>query len=324
MKPPAYSSMQALPLALLLVLAANAAAVPPPRSISWWFEIGANATTDAANVEALRQHRSTVTRVMPDFDAVKGDVEPDFPNVPATGVGNMYGQIYRYWDFEDEIRAWNAPLQALGVKVLPWAIDISNATIMHEVVYKNSTRFIADALAIAEHFGFQGWHIDYEDERPADHYPNMHEDLRDFLTEFADALHATGRELVVDVATWSTLLSNFSSIAGSSVDQLQDMSFYAREGGYKEDLQRYFAGVKAGNAEGWSTRAGVGIGIYYDGRHGYAREWNETTARAFVAEVSRQGGNALDIFRLNKDGTNDWPYADWWWTVLEDFAAGRL
>ena len=97
---------------------------------------------------------------------------------------------------------------------------------------------------------FQGWHIDYEDERPADAYPDKDRALQQFLTQFADALHAKGMELVIDTASWSGLLSNFSNIAASGVDELQDMSFYDMgddPSGYKSALATYFAGVKAGN-----------------------------------------------------------------------------
>jgi len=301
----------------------------PTRSVSWWFEVANNATVDAANVAALKALiPAAVTRVMPDFDAVKGDKgeilygkEVPMLTPPA---GNMYGDMYTYWNYEEEIKRWLTPLKALGCKVLPWALDTTNATMVHEKVYPNATAYIAEAVAVAEHFGFDGWHIDYEDEHPSDQYPTRNDDLRAFLKQFSDALHAKDMELVIDVAGWSGLLSNYSNLAASGVDELQDMSFYARPGSYKSDLANYFGKVREGKKDkSWASIAGVGIGIYYDGRNGYPREWNETTARDFVAEVVAQGGTNLDIFRLNKDGVNDWPHENWWWTVIEDFASGK-
>lgn len=141
-------------------------------------------------------------------------------------------------------------------------------------------------------------------------------------------MHAVGKELVIDVAGWSHLLSNYSAIASAGVDQLQDMSFYARPGSYKEELAHYFAEVKqgaSGTGLDWSTQAGVGIGVYYNG-NGYPKEWNETTARAFTQEVAAQGGNALDIFRLNRQGPGgkyNWPTEPWWVDVIHDFATGK-
>ena len=86
---------------------------------------------------------------------------------------------------------WYPALRAAvpHAKICPWILDTSNATLFHEKVLKNATAFIKDAVAIAKHYGFDGWHIDYEDERPADSYPTKYADLRNFLKQFSDALH---------------------------------------------------------------------------------------------------------------------------------------
>ena len=55
------------------------------------------------------------------------------------------------------------------------------------------------------------------------------------------------------------------------------------------------------------------IGVYYYGRNGYEKHWDEDSARAFVQYVAAQGGGALDIFRLLKDGEHDWPHDNFWW-----------
>ena len=70
--------------------------------------------------------------------------------------------------------------------------------------------------------------------------------------------------------------------------------------------------------------AGVGIGVYYDGHNGYSEEWTEANAKEFLAEIVKQGGEAIDIFRLCKDTVDDWPRADWWKTLIADFATGKL
>ena len=208
---------------LLATLGSSTAAVASgSRSVSWWFECGNNASIDAANVAALAKLKpSAVTRVMPDFDFVKGDKEGP---VPASGYGIMYGDISVWWDWEVAVHAWLDPMKKAlpHTKILPWALDTTNATMMHDKVYPNASRFIAEAVAIAAHYNFDGWHIDYEDEHPSDTYPHRNKDLQSFLKEFSDVLHSKGKELVIDVASWSGLLSNFSSIAASGVDQLQD------------------------------------------------------------------------------------------------------
>ena len=52
--------------------------------------------------------------------------------------------------------------------------------------------------------------------------------------------------------------------------------------------------------------------------------WFDVTARAFVAGVAEQGGRAIDVYRLLMDGESDWPFDDWWWSVFEDFVAGKI
>jgi len=320
-------------LALLLLPGAAAS-----RSVSWWFSIGENTTTDAANLAYLASlPAEAVTRVMPDMGCIKGDGDEVYNNLPSTGsfctndtaqgVGIYYGDAYAWWHVEEAVQTWYPALRkAVGpaTKICPWILDTSNATLFHEKVLKNATAFIADAVDIAKHYGFDGWHIDYEDERPVDTYPDKSDDLRTFLKQFSDALHEEDLELVIDVAGWSKLLSNYSSIAASGVDQLQNMAFYARPGDYKTELQNFYAQVKASNPKGWSKQAGIGIGVYYDGHNGYSEEWTEDNAKEFFAEIVRQGGEAVDIFRLCKNTVDDWPRADWWGKLISDFATSAL
>tara|TARA_B110001452_G_scaffold2264_1_gene1953 strand:- start:441 stop:761 length:321 start_codon:yes stop_codon:yes gene_type:complete len=106
------------------------------------------------------------------------------------------------------VHAWLDPMKKAlpHTKIVPSALDTTNATMMHSKVYPNATNFIADAVAIAEHYGFDGWHIDYEDEHPSDTSATRSEDLQHFLKQFSTALHSKGKELVIDVAGWSGLL----------------------------------------------------------------------------------------------------------------------
>ena len=66
-----------------------------------------------------------------------------------------------WWGNDAAVAAWNGPIQRLGVPVLPYLIAVDNSTQMH-MVYDNSTAVVADAVAIAKHYGFSGWFIDYE------------------------------------------------------------------------------------------------------------------------------------------------------------------
>jgi hypothetical protein len=136
-----------------------------PNSISWWFEVGEKVTTDQANLQVLKSHPYSVDRVMPDWWAVKGDVGGSHS---ATNFGIMFGDLNVWRDpklAEPMSKAWLDPLKTLRngrgekVKILPWALDTTNATMVHEKIYPNQTKWIAEAVDIALELGFDGWHI---------------------------------------------------------------------------------------------------------------------------------------------------------------------
>jgi len=53
------------------------------------------------------------------------------------------------------------------------------------------------------------------------------------------------------------------------VDELQLMSTYENPANSKELIHSYYSQIQAGN--GGLEKAGVGIGVYYDGRNGYPK-----------------------------------------------------
>lgn len=230
---------------------------------------------------------------------------------------SLDGNLTEWWEDEDFIATWNEPLKTLDTKVLPYLLDIDNSTQMHAVM-SNSTSFIEDAVNIAKKYEFNGWFIDYEDEYPPDTSPSASDDLADFLGDLTNALHKEGMELTICVASWSELLSDYGAIAESGVDELQQMSTYAMSNPdeYEPFIKGYMSGV--GNPD----QAGVGIGVYYDGVE-YEREWDYDSAVRFVRFFMENGGTRLDVFRLLKDGFNDWPKEDWWWEVFEEFMEGN-
>jgi len=268
--------------------------------ISWWFDVNENSDTDANNLAKIKKHKNVFSRVMP-FNG---------------GLVNE-GNVSEWWN-EDAVRPWFDPLKEInGLKILPYFVDIDNSTQMH-LVYDNMTAVIADVVAIAKHYGFDGWFIDYEDEYPPDTNENKTQELALFLTTFADALHKEGMELTICVASWSELLSDFTTLGKSSVDELQNMDFYSMNetDAYEPRIDSYF------DAVGDVDKAGVGIGIYYDGVN-YPDYWPKETATKFLQYVKSKGGTRLDVFRLvdegkGKDGET-WPREDWWWELFEEF-----
>jgi len=268
------------------------------RQISWWYNLGSD-ELNGNNLKTITAHKNVFSRVMPFFGYAGLELD---------------GNLTHWWEIGDEaVKKWNAPLQELQIPVLPYIIDIDNSTQMH-IIMANSTAWIEDAVAIAKHNNFQGWFIDYEDEYPPDNTENNTENLAKFLNEFGDALHAEKMELTICVAAWSNLLADYATLSSSSVDEIQNMQTYDMNTteAYQPFIDDYL--VKTND----TTKAGLGLGVYYDGNN-YPRAWNETTARGIVDYFAKAGGLKLDVFRLNMDGTNDWPSDNFWWSVFEDF-----
>ena len=164
---------------LLLNLTVWVTAATPNRTISWWFDVSESDNDDQANLQTITEHPNVFSRVM-----------------PITAKVALDGNASNWWGHDEDVARWNAPLQALEIPVLPYLIDIDNATQMH-MVYANSTAFIDDAVAIAVHYNFQGWFIDYEDEYPPDTSANKSQALAAFLTELGNKLHAKGMQLCI-------------------------------------------------------------------------------------------------------------------------------
>ena len=76
------------------------------------------------NAETIRSHRRVFSRVMPYNAKIKLD-----------------GNVSLWWGHDADVRAWNEPLQKMGVPVLPYLVDIDNSTQMH-LVYENSSAIL--------------------------------------------------------------------------------------------------------------------------------------------------------------------------------------
>ncbi len=90
-------------------------------------------------------------------------------------------------------------------------------------VFVQPTGFIQQAVdtAVAQHF--DAYNVDWE---PSDGVlASDAPAYAAFLTQFADAMHAAGKQISVDVATWSPLW-NLTLLAGTSVDYFMTMSTY--------------------------------------------------------------------------------------------------
>jgi len=170
-----------------------------------WYDVAENITVDELNIKTIQAHTKVFSRVS-----------------PYTHTHALDGNVSKWWGNDAAVAKWNAPLQDMGVLVLPYLIDTSNSTQMH-LIYANSTAVVADAVQIAQHYNFQGWFIDYEDETPPDTDPKKSQKLKLFLDELGKGLHAVNKTLTICVASWSKLLSDEKTLASSAADELQNM-----------------------------------------------------------------------------------------------------
>ena len=110
----------------------------------------------------------------------------------------------------------------------------------------------------------------------------------------------------MDVASWSPVLSQFATLAGS-VDRLQNMETYNGDSLLQWELyfHEFVNHIPL-------AAAGVGLGAWNDSKGG----WWETKrgAEAKVAQAIKTGVPELAVFRLvpADEVTPEWPLAFWW------------
>lgn len=91
------------------------------------------------------------------------------------------------------------------------------------VVFQNSQPFIATAVKTCVLYGIDGLNVDWEPTTGVTEADGVA--YADFLSGFADGMHAAGKILSVDVATW-TPLWNLTLLANTSVDLFMTMQTY--------------------------------------------------------------------------------------------------
>jgi hypothetical protein len=126
----------------------NAPAPSNVGPITWWFDIDSNWEQ---NLAAIRDHPKAFQIVQPGYAGAFGADDPKLP---------LDDRVWMWWGHDAAIARWRDPLKALGLKIKPYVTDIDHFAQMHRV-WANSTAWIADAVAIALHYQFDGWFIDY-------------------------------------------------------------------------------------------------------------------------------------------------------------------
>jgi hypothetical protein len=157
---------------------------PAPSNIgpiTWWFDIDSNWE---ANLAAIKAHPKAFQVVQPGYSGAFGSADAKLP---------LDDRVWMWWGHDLAIAKWRDPLQELGLKIKPYVIDTSYSAQMHKV-WANQTKWIQDAVAIALHYKFDGWFIDYEPEYPSVG-PDESKQYSEFLDAFAKEMHKKGLKL---------------------------------------------------------------------------------------------------------------------------------
>jgi hypothetical protein len=238
---------------------------------------GDNATTIAAQLHSLAQHKELISGVS--FELF---------NLGAQGtlVSNNLTQVLPFLKKEGfstypMISSYPYPPQFLD-----WM----------RYVFDNPRPFITTCVQTAVKEGFTGYNVDWE---PASGTPTAEDAKKyaNFLSEFAEALHAAGKELTVDFAGWSPIW-DYASLNASKADRLLCMGTYASK--FESFLSQFQKAVNAISLDK------LGIGLETDTRPLTDSEWNER-----FDMIIAKGVREIDIWRL--------PIPDNMWKFIAKF-----
>jgi hypothetical protein len=163
---------------------------------------------------------------------------------------------------------------------------------------QNINTSIAALVSMAVNTNASGWNIDLEPQADNCQGTGTGEAsdavlFAGWLASLRNALHGVNVRLTVDVASWSPVLSQFTTLA-PSVDRLMDMDTYNAA-----SLDSWLASYgPMGNSDVPRSVAGIGLGCWVDSSTNGT--WSVTPASATerIAQCLSDGVPELAMFRL--------------------------
>jgi hypothetical protein len=167
-------------------------------------------------------------------------------------------------------------------------------------VFRTPDPFIQSCIDEAERYKYIGYNLDWEP--TGDGVTNKDgENYATFITTFADALHARGLGLSVDLATWSPIW-NLTAIAASTADKAISMGTYT-------GTDTSFSSQLSLLVDAFGTaRAGVGLETV-NASTGDRLSIQEVEWR--FEEIAKAGVQEVALWRM--------PVPPLWWTCIEKF-----
>ncbi len=268
-----------LSAALYGVNGTNGQEIGKKSAIVW---MGLELTNENITVDlsSLSIHRSDLTGVSYEHYMVDstGDMIALFP------ITNVTGKI-----------------QSFGLNTFPMIISAN----LNDIIFllNHPSRFITEAIQQAQEFDYTGYNIDFEPTQSANDTVAL--EYSQFLTSFANALHSSGFELTVDIASWNTFW-NFQYLNNTTVNILYDMDTY--------DSPAINYGIAFQNGISQISLGKIGIGLI-----------TVNVNNNSVLNSSSVGSRFkyLEYYNATNVAIWDMPLNGYWWTDLSQFLHGE-
>ena len=276
-------------LLVLVALACLSQAAPFPLSswpnpaVSWWYSPDNNWPL---MIDQVAAHPSVVSSVMVYCGPEVSDEGTIVGSISDLCVGAGGGNI-----FEELI--------ALGIRP-ELVLNSGNCSIdaYRTLWTQNANVSIATLVSMAVSTNASGWNIDLEPQADNCQGGGTGEAsdaalFASWLTSLRSALHAVGVRLTVDVASWSPVLSQFTTLA-PSVDRLMDMDTYNAD-----SLEGWLSTYGLmGNSAVPRSVAGIGLGCWVDASTNGTWSVTPEAAAQRIAQSVSDGVPELAMFRL--------------------------
>ncbi len=256
---------------------AVAAAAPGARkSTMVWMGLEITGENVSLDLQSISVHRSDLTGVSYEHYLL--------------GSQGYFGTVLSLTNVTGNIKSF-------GLQTYPMIISTNLGDM--EYVIQHHSNFISRAVAKAVGAGYTGYNIDFEPTQTAN--ASVGKAYASFLTTFADALHAKGKKLTVDIATWNPFW-NFAALANTTVDVLYDMSTYASPA--------YNFDAALGYANETIPHSKLGVGLITVNVNNGAVLLNYSVNARFIA-LESDGVQNVAVW--------DMPLASYWWPYLHQF-----
>jgi hypothetical protein len=226
-------------------------------------------------IKQLEAHPGVVTSVMLQC------------NVVAAANGSIIGSLGPLCEqVIPELRSLN---------VLPeiWLGSEAGDAASFHLLWNNNVTAVEQLTEMAVQYNISGWNIDLEPNSDPSTTTADAQAYAAWLTALKASLHPHGVRLTVDVATWSTMIADFSVLA-PSVDRLMNMETYNADS--LSQWMRYYQSIVNDQID--RNVVGIGLGCWVDSSTNGTWSVTPESAAQRIAQIKLDNVPEIDMFRL--------------------------